>query len=421
MRCTGDDEDLLVVPRDGIVNVLAVPAGIRLFSDDKKRGLGKQGRAGIDCGKKHLLVAADEKHPVDGAWVRAAGRAVVFPCLDKRLGECGPGVFGFFEVAQGRIGKGRRIHAIDAVRGYGVVQPFRSSGLPCPLSCHGFNLFYLRLPAGPACPAIPIRGAYIRCADPGSRLYAPFSRCHTHDVATAGTEPQRADLLLVDKGQRRQVIHRAMDILHAGERILGIAGLSAAFAYIRGIESQRDETFLRQSGSVKPGGLLLDGARWMYAYDRRVFFRPVKIRWQIKVAHKLDRPVMEDDSFPVFRADRRKGQCQRHRKHHGQNADLSGVHRCLSLCFLRSATTALRMAASSPIDKSRKHLFLTAHVRERTTPAPPKVFPKKQIIQMCYGADMGRKKVSSDMRVQRTLDSIQAAFRVLVENNAYSS
>lgn len=34
---------------------------------------------------------------------------------------------------------------------------------------------------------------------------------------------------------------------------------------------------------------------------------------------------------------------------------------------------------------------------------------------------MSRKKTSSDMRVQRTLESIQAAFRVLVENNAYSS
>lgn len=119
-----------------------------------------------------------------------------------------------------------------------------------------------------------------------------------HRVAPAAADADDSDPVRIDRRVVRQEIDRRAEILDTHFGRFDPARIAAAFAVIRGIESQSNIAPLRQAAGVEPRGLLLHASERMADDDSGIFLGRIVIRREIKIADHVDAKAVSERDLP---------------------------------------------------------------------------------------------------------------------------
>ena len=126
-------------------------------------------------------------------------------------------------------------------------------------------------------PAIAEHLADVDRADHAERLDAAILDGGIGAVAGTGADAHGPDPVLIDIGQRGQVVHHGADVLGADVGILQLARLARALALIGAVKGDGDEAL----AGVQARGLLLHPAAGVGNHNRRVLLALIEVRREV--------------------------------------------------------------------------------------------------------------------------------------------
>jgi hypothetical protein len=114
--------------------------------------------------------------------------------------------------------------------------------------------------------------AEVHAGDADHGLDALFGQRGIDRIATAAANPNHADAVFVDIGERHRIVDNAANILNPLGRIFNPSRASAGFALEAGVIGNDNETLLRERFAVDISrGLLLATSERMDTDERRIF------------------------------------------------------------------------------------------------------------------------------------------------------